>query len=57
MEKGGHQIRLDRRRITPQQAVNILKEHGTVATIEEAKIILDFMYKIAKLSVETYIKL
>lgn len=47
----------ERRTITPQKAVDILKQHGTNVTLEEAKQILEFMYKIAKLSVETYIKL
>nr|MCS3814772.1 hypothetical protein [Mucilaginibacter sp. X4EP1] len=46
-----------RRTITPEKAVEILKQHGTTVTIAEAKLILDFMYKIAKLSVEHYIKL
>ncbi len=41
--------------ITPEQAVKILREHGTIVTIEEAKLILEFMYKIAKLSVKQYV--
>lgn len=47
----------ERRSITPEKAVEILKQHGTKVTVAEAKLILDFMYKIAKLSVEQYIKL
>jgi len=47
----------ERRTITPQKAVEILKQNGTIVTLEEAKLILDLMYKIAKLSVEQYIKL
>lgn len=43
--------------ITPEMAVKILKKHGTIVTLEEAKIILEFMYKIGKLSVEQYIKI
>lgn len=42
----------EKRSLTPEKAVEILKKHGTIITIEEAKLILDFMYKIAKLSVE-----
>ncbi len=45
------------KRITPKIAVEILKEHGTKVTLDEARLILDFMYNIAKLSVEQYIKL
>lgn len=41
----------EKRSITPQKAVEILQEHGTIVTIEEAKLILDFMYKFAILAV------
>jgi hypothetical protein len=47
---------MGKRSVTPEKAVKILQEHGTIVSLEEAKIILDFMYKIAKLSVEQYIK-
>ena len=49
--------RTEKRGVTPEHAVKILKSHGTIVTIEEAKIILDFMYKIGKLSVEQYVKI
>jgi len=45
------------RTVTPEKAVEILKKNGTIVTIDEAKLILDFMYKIGKLSVGQYIKL
>ena len=32
-----------KRSITPQKAIEILNNHGTTVTFEEAKIILDFM--------------
>jgi hypothetical protein len=41
----------ERRSITPETAVKILKEHGTIVSIQEAQIILDLMYKIGKLAV------
>lgn len=41
--------------ITAEKAVKILKENGTIVTLEEAEIILDLMYKMAKLSVIQYI--
>jgi len=46
----------EKRSVTPEKAVKILQEHGTIVSLEEAKIILDFMYKIAKLSLDQYIK-
>lgn len=46
----------EKRSITPKKAVDILREHGTIVTIEEAKLILDFMYKFAILSVDQVVK-
>lgn len=45
-----------KRRVTPEQAVKVLKAHGTDVTSDEAKIILEFMYNFAKLSVGQYVK-
>lgn len=45
------------RKVTPEMVVAKFKEHGQTVTKEEAKIILDFMYKIAILSVNQYVKL
>jgi len=47
----------EKRTVTPEKAVEILKKNGTIVTIDEAKLILDFMYKIGKLSVGQYVKL
>jgi len=47
----------EKRTPTPEKAVEILRKHGTIVTVEQAKIILDFMYKIGKLSVGQYVKL
>jgi len=41
----------DKRNVTPEQAIEILAEHGTKVTKEEAKLILDFMYKFCILAV------
>jgi hypothetical protein len=41
-----------KRTISPQKAVQILQEKGTVVSEKEAEIILDFMYNFAKLSVK-----
>jgi len=45
-----------KRNITPAKAVETLAEHGTKVTLEEAQIILDFMYKFGKLAIETELK-
>jgi hypothetical protein len=39
-----------KRSITPEKAVEILKGHGTIITAEQAKLILDFLYKFGKLT-------
>lgn len=44
-----------KRSITPQKAKEILEEYGTTVTFEEAKLILDFMYKFSILSVNQYV--
>lgn len=44
------------RKVTAEKAVKIMAKHGTVITIEEAKIMLDFLYKFAKLTLETVLK-
>lgn len=41
----------EKRSVTAEKAVKILQDHGTIVTIEEAKKILDFMYKFAKLAI------
>ena len=35
----------------PEKAVEVLKKHGQDVTVEEAKLILDFMYKFANIAV------
>jgi hypothetical protein len=47
----------ERRRVTPQQAVKLLKEYGTIVSIEEAKLILDFLYNFGKLAMDQYVKI
>lgn len=41
--------------VTPQEAVEILRAHGTHVSEQEAKIILDFMYNLALLSLKQYL--
>jgi protein-tyrosine-phosphatase len=44
----------EKRNITPEQAVKVLRKNGIEATEEEAKKILDFLYLLAKLTVNQY---
>jgi hypothetical protein len=41
-----------KRKLTPARTVEILAKHGTVITVEEAVILLDFIEKMGKLSIE-----
>lgn len=42
----------DKRTISARKAMETLRKHGTVVSINEAELILDFMYKFAKLSLK-----
>lgn len=46
--EGGHKI-------SPKRAVKLLKEDGIDVTIEQAKVILDFMYEMAEIVVEQFL--
>ncbi|ATP57456.1 hypothetical protein CPT03_13725 [Pedobacter ginsengisoli] len=43
-------IQTSRRSITAINAARLLNQHGTEVSLERAKLILDFLYKFAKLS-------
>lgn len=45
-----------KKKVTPKQAVAILKEHGTIITEEEAVLVIDFLYFLGELTVKQYIK-
>ena len=45
-----------RRSISAIKTVKLLKEHGTEVSAESAKLILDFLYMFAKLSVRQLIE-
>jgi hypothetical protein len=45
---------IQKRNITPAQAIKILEKNGIQATEEEARKILDFLYFLAKLAVHQY---
>lgn len=44
------------RKITPEKAVAILKNAGTDISLQDAKCVLDLMYKFAKLSIKQQIE-
>jgi len=46
----------ENRKITPEKAVKIFAKHGINISITEAKLMLDFLYKFAKLTLETVLK-
>lgn len=45
---------LEKRNITPQQAIKLLAKHGIKANEEQAKVILDFLYILAKSTLKRY---
>jgi hypothetical protein len=45
-----------KRNVSPQQAIEILKENGYEVNEKEAETILDFLYFLGKLTVDQYIK-
>lgn len=42
-------------RISPERAIKLLKEDGIDVTIEQAKVILDFMYEMAEIVVDQFL--
>lgn len=43
---------MEKRKVTPEEVVEIMKKEGKIITIEQAQIVLDFMYKFAKITLE-----
>jgi ribulose-5-phosphate 4-epimerase/fuculose-1-phosphate aldolase len=42
--------------LTPEKVLAMLEKHGTIVTIDEAKLILEFMKKLAKMTVNQYLR-
>jgi hypothetical protein len=42
-------------KITPQKAMELLKKDGINVDLEQAKIVLDFLYEMAEIVVDTYL--
>jgi len=45
-----------KRNFSPSEAIKILAKHGTVVSIDQAKLILDFMYEFGKLALDQQIR-
>ena len=43
------------KKLSPEKVISILDKHGTKVSIEEAAIILEFMRKIADITVNQYL--
>jgi len=43
---------MEKRKVTPEEVVGLLKKDGEIITIEQAQILLDFMYKFARITLE-----
>ncbi len=43
-------------KITPERAIQILKKDGLEVTLEQAKLILEFLYQMADIVVEQHLK-
>jgi len=41
--------------VTPERAVEILKKHNVIITLEQAQKIIEFMERFAKLAIEQYV--
>jgi len=46
----------EKRTLTPLKAQQILAKHGTIISLENAAIMLDFLYKLSNLSVSEALK-
>ena len=49
-------IHPERRNLTPEKAVRILKRHGRKVSLKEARLMLDLMYNLAILSLNQVLK-
>ena len=45
-----------RKTLSPNKAVELLKKHGTNLSVEDAELILDFMNRMAALTIKNYQK-
>jgi hypothetical protein len=43
-------------KLQPEKAVEILRQHGVEVSLEQAKLILEFLRKLAEMAVTQYLK-
>ena len=41
---------MEKRKVTAEEVVELMKKHGETLTIEQAEKVLDFMYKMAEIT-------
>ena len=49
-------MEFEREKISPEQAIEILKRDGVMVSADEAKIILKFLYQMAEIVVDQYLQ-
>ena len=47
----------EKKGVSAEQAQKLLEKHGVKISLEEAKIILEFMYEFGKLTIDQYVKI
>lgn len=43
---------MEKRKVTPEEVVELMKKEGKTITIKQAQLVLDFMYKFARITLE-----
>jgi hypothetical protein len=51
------EMNVEKRKVTPEKAVEIMKKNGTMKSpLEEAELMLDFLYRFGKLTLDIVLK-
>lgn len=45
-----------KRKVTPERAMKLLAQNGTHVSLEQARLIIDLMYKFAEIAIRPYTK-
>jgi len=49
-------MKFEAEKISPEKAIEILKKDGLEVTLEQAKIILEFLYQMAEITIDQYLE-
>jgi protein-tyrosine-phosphatase len=49
-------MKFEAEKISPEKAIEILKKDGLEVTLEQAKIILEFLYQMSEIVIEQYLE-